>query len=45
MKKKRSAVDGIVAEEKTEASRDFISLSRDFISFIARRQKIAPASE
>jgi integrase len=41
----RSAVDGIVADVKTEASRDVIPLSKDFISFIARWQKIAPASE
>lgn len=41
----RSAVDGIVADVKSEASRDVIPLSKDFISFIARWQKIAPASE
>lgn len=42
---RRSAVDGIVADVKTEASRDVIPLSDDFISFLTRWQKIAPKSE
>jgi integrase len=42
---RRSAVDGIVADVKSEASRDVIPLNDDFISFLRRWQKIAPASE
>lgn len=42
---RRSAVDGIVADVKSEASRDVIPLNDDFISFLARWQKITPASE
>jgi integrase len=40
----RSAVDGYVADVKTEASRDVIPLSGEFISFILRWQRIAPLS-
>ncbi|MFP5228730.1 MAG: tyrosine-type recombinase/integrase [Acidobacteriota bacterium] len=40
----RSAVDGYVADVKTEASRDVIPLSGEFISFILRWQQIAPLS-
>jgi integrase len=42
---RRSAVDGIVADVKSEASRDVIPLNDDFISFLTRWQKIAPPSE
>lgn len=42
---RRSAVDGIVADVKSEASRDVIPLNDDFISLLTRWQKIAPASE
>jgi integrase len=42
---RRSAVDGIVADVKSEASRDVIPLNDHFISFLRRWQKIAPASE
>jgi integrase len=42
---RRSAVDGAVADVKSEASRDVIPLSDIFISFVGRWQKIAPASE
>lgn len=42
---RRSAVDGIVADVKSEASRDVIPLNDDFISFLRRWQKMAPASE
>jgi integrase len=42
---RRSAVDGIVADVKSEASRDVIPLNDDFISFVTRWQKIAPASK
>ena len=42
---RRSAVDGIVADVKSEASRLVIPLNDDFISFLTRWQKIAPASE
>jgi integrase len=42
---RRSAVDGIVADVKSEASRDVIPLNDDFISFLTRWQKITPASE
>lgn len=41
---RRSAVDGYVADVKTEASRDVIPLSGEFVSFILRWQQIAPAS-
>jgi integrase len=41
---RRSAVDGYVADVKTEASRDVIPLSGEFISFILRWQRIAPLS-
>ena len=41
---RRSAVDGYVADVKTEASRDVIPLSGEFISFILRWQQIAPLS-
>jgi integrase len=41
---RRSAVDGYVADVKTEASRDVIPLSGEFISFILRWQRIAPCS-
>ena len=40
----RSAVDGYVADVKTEASRDVIPLSGEFISFILRWQQMAPLS-
>ena len=40
----RSAVDGNVADVKTEASRDVIPLSGEFIAFILRWQKVAPFS-
>jgi len=42
---RRSAVDGIVGEVKSEASRDVIPLKEDFISFLTRWQKIAPESK
>jgi integrase len=42
---RRSAVDGIVADVKSEASRDVIPLNDDFISFLTRWQKITPVSE
>ncbi len=42
---RRSAVDGIVADVKSEASRDIIPLNDDFISLLTRWQKIAPASK
>ena len=42
---KRSAVDGHVADVKSEASRDVIPLSGDFISFLLRWQRIAPHSD
>lgn len=42
---RRSAVDGIVADVKSEASRDVIPLNDDFVSLILRWHKIAPASE
>jgi integrase len=41
---RRSAVDGYVADVKTEASRDVIPLSGEFMSFIFRWQRIAPLS-
>ena len=41
---RRSAVDGIVADVKSEASRDVIPLNDDFLSFLTRWQKVAPAS-
>jgi integrase len=41
---RRSAVDGYVADVKTEASRDVIPLSGEFISFILRWQRIAQPS-
>ena len=41
---RRSAVDGYVADVRTEASRDVIPLSGEFISFILRWQRIAPLS-
>jgi integrase len=41
---RRSAVDGYVADVKTEASRDVIPLSGEFISFILRWRQIAPLS-
>jgi integrase len=41
---RRSAVDGYVADVKTEASRDVIPLSGEFISFILRWRRIAPLS-
>ena len=42
---RRSAVDGIVADVKSEASRDVIPLNDDFISFLTRWQKTAAASK
>lgn len=42
---RRSAVDGVVADVKSEASRDVIPLGNDFVLFICRWQKIAPASD
>jgi integrase len=42
---RRSAVDGIVADVKSEASRDVIPLCDDFMYLLTRWQKIAPASE
>lgn len=42
---RRSAVDGVVADVKSEASRDVIPLNDDFISLLTRWQKIASASE
>jgi integrase/acyl carrier protein phosphodiesterase len=42
---RRSAVDGVVADVKSEASRDVIPLNDDFISLLTRWQKIAPTSE
>jgi integrase len=42
---RRSAGDGIVADVKSEASRDVIRLNDDFISFLTRWQKITSASE
>jgi integrase len=42
---RRSAVDGHVADVKSEASRDVIPLRGDFISFLLRWQKIAPHSD
>jgi integrase len=42
---RRSAVDGIVADVKSEASRDVIPLCDDFLYLLTRWQKIAPASE
>ena len=42
---RRSAVDGIVADVKSEASRDIIPLNDDFISLLTRWQKIAPVSK
>jgi len=42
---RRSAVDGQVADVKSEASRDVIPLSGDFISFLLRWQRIAPHSD
>ena len=42
---KRSAVDGVVADVKSEASRDVIPLSEDFVGFLLRWQQVAPYSE
>jgi integrase len=42
---RRSAVDGHVADVKSEASRDVTPLSGDFISFLLRWQRIAPHSD
>ena len=42
---RRSAVDGHVADLKSEASRDVIPLSGDFISFLLRWQRIVPHSD
>ena len=42
---RRSAVDGIVADVKSEASRDVVPVSDEFVSLLTRWQKIAPASE
>jgi integrase len=42
---RRSAVDGVVADVKTEASRDVIPLSEDFVGFLLRWQRVAPYSE
>jgi integrase len=42
---RRSAVDGIVADVKSEASRDVVPVSDEFIFLLTRWQKIAPASE
>lgn len=41
----RSAVDGVVADVKSEASRDIIPLNDEFIALILRWHQIAPASE
>jgi integrase len=41
----RSAVDGVVADVKSEASRDVIPLSEEFIAFLLRWQRVAPYSE
>jgi hypothetical protein len=40
---RRSAVDGHVADVKSDASRDVIPLSGDFISFLLRWHRIAPS--
>jgi integrase len=42
---RRSAVDGNVADVKSEVSRDVIPLSGDFLSLLLRWQRIAPTSE
>jgi integrase len=42
---RRSAVDRNVSDVKSEASRDVIPLSGDFMSFLHRWQRIAPVSE
>jgi integrase len=42
---RRSAVDGVVGDVKSEASRDEIPLSGGFTVLLDRWQKIAPASE
>ena len=42
---KRSAVDGVVADVKSEASRDVIPLSENFLGFLLRWQQAAPYSE
>jgi integrase len=42
---RRSAVDGNVAEVKSEASRDVIPLSGEFMHFLRRWQQVAPSSE
>jgi integrase len=42
---RRSAVDGNVSDVKSEASRDVIPLSGDFMPFPQRWQRIAPVSE
>ena len=41
----RSAVDGIVADVKSEASRDVIPLNSEFIALLMRWSRIAPTSE
>jgi integrase len=42
---RRSAVDGNVAEVKSEASRDVIPLSGEFMHFLRRWQQEVPSSE
>ena len=42
---RRSAVDGVVADVKSEASRDIIPLSDNFIAFLLRWQRVVPYSE
>ena len=37
---RRSAVDGVVADVKSEASRDVIPLSKDFTAFLLRWQQV-----
>lgn len=42
---RRSAVDGAVGDVKTEASRDEIPLSENFVSLLMRWKRVAPPSE
>jgi integrase len=42
---RRSAVDGNVSDVKSEASRDVIPLSGDFMPFLQRWRQVAPDSE
>ena len=42
---RRSAVDGNVADVKSEASRDVLPLSREFVSFLLRWQQRVPISQ